>query len=154
MIGQSIRLICTRFCFAVTDMIQVCSDAHRARVCIINARPGEIRTASPGNFPKDDDLVPGSGGLTEFEPRNLKRIGVRLLPRGCVSSTCRTPPQAFRTHLCVYCTRGVHTCVCVKNSRKRAGHRCKQLPASREPESEPRQFVGLVPQSWGIMPNG
>ena len=40
--GPSIRPICTRRCFTTTNMIQVCSNFHLARVFIINTRPDEI----------------------------------------------------------------------------------------------------------------
>ena len=36
--GPSIRPICTRCCFTMTSMIQVCSNFHDARVFILNAR--------------------------------------------------------------------------------------------------------------------
>ena len=38
----SFRPICTRLCFAMTNVIQVCSNFDGARVFIINTRPGEI----------------------------------------------------------------------------------------------------------------
>ena len=37
-VGPLIRPICTRFCVAMTNMIQVCSNFYWARVLIINAR--------------------------------------------------------------------------------------------------------------------
>jgi hypothetical protein len=41
-VGPSIRPICTRCCFKMTDMIQVCSDFHQARAFITHTRPDEI----------------------------------------------------------------------------------------------------------------
>jgi len=48
-VGPSIRPICTRFCFTMTNMIQVCSNFRCDRVFIINTRPDEMRRviASP-----------------------------------------------------------------------------------------------------------
>ena len=43
-IGPSIRLICTRCCFKMTDMIQLRSSFHWGRVFVINSRPHEIWT--------------------------------------------------------------------------------------------------------------
>ena len=42
-IGPSTRRICTRCGFTMTNMIQVCSSLHSARVFIINVRPDGIR---------------------------------------------------------------------------------------------------------------
>ena len=41
-VGPSIRQICTRCSFTMTNMIQSCSNFHRARVFIINTRLGDI----------------------------------------------------------------------------------------------------------------
>jgi hypothetical protein len=41
-VGPSIRPIRTRRCFTTTSMIQVCSNFHQARACIIRTRPDEI----------------------------------------------------------------------------------------------------------------
>ena len=41
-VGPSIRPICTRCCFTMTDMVQVCSNGHWARVFNTNIRADEI----------------------------------------------------------------------------------------------------------------
>jgi len=42
-VGPSIRTICTRCCFTMTDMIQVCSSFHEAPAFMILTRPDENR---------------------------------------------------------------------------------------------------------------
>ena len=42
LVGPSIRPICTRCCFTMTDMIQVCSNFDRVGGCIAHTRPDEI----------------------------------------------------------------------------------------------------------------
>ena len=41
-VSPSVRSICTRCCFTVTNMIRACSNFHRACVFIINTHPDEI----------------------------------------------------------------------------------------------------------------
>ena len=41
-VGPSIRPICTRCCFTMTDVIQVSSNFHSALLFFINTRPDEI----------------------------------------------------------------------------------------------------------------
>ena len=43
-VGPSSRPICTKCCFTMTNIIQVCSNFHRTRVSIINTLPDEIAT--------------------------------------------------------------------------------------------------------------
>jgi len=47
-VGPSIRPVCTRCCFTRTNMIQVSSKFHCARMFIINARPDGIRQVQVG----------------------------------------------------------------------------------------------------------
>ena len=49
-VGPSIRPICTRSCFKMTNMIQVCSNFHGSRVFDINNRRDEFFIAAPVNF--------------------------------------------------------------------------------------------------------
>ena len=41
-VGPSIRPLCTKCCFTMTNTIQVCSNFDRAGVFIINIHPDEI----------------------------------------------------------------------------------------------------------------
>jgi len=47
-VGPSIRPICTRCCFTITNIIQARDNFHRARVFIITTRPGEIGSKEEG----------------------------------------------------------------------------------------------------------
>ena len=49
--GPSIRPICTRCCLTMTNVIQVCSNFHSARVFIANTRPDEITWRSERTRP-------------------------------------------------------------------------------------------------------
>ena len=42
-VGRSIRPICTRCCFTMTNMIQVCGNFQWGQVFITNTRPDEMR---------------------------------------------------------------------------------------------------------------
>ena len=41
-VGPSIQPVCTTYCFTMTNMIQVCSNFHEARVFVLNSRRDEI----------------------------------------------------------------------------------------------------------------
>ena len=47
-VGPSIRSICTRFCFTMTNMTQASGDFHSALVFFRNIRPDEIHLAKRG----------------------------------------------------------------------------------------------------------
>ena len=57
-IGPSIRLVCTRCCFNVTNMIQVCSNFHRDPAYIIDTLPDEIALIMPFSILTHDPIDP------------------------------------------------------------------------------------------------
>ena len=62
-VSASIRPICTRCCFTMTDTIQVCSNFHRDRVFITNTRPD---ATFAGGWP--DSLRPKAFSIAQPEP--------------------------------------------------------------------------------------
>ena len=51
-VGPSFRPICDRYCSTMTNMMQVCSNFHQARVFITITRPDEIRDTGPPRTPQ------------------------------------------------------------------------------------------------------
>ena len=84
-----IRPICTRCCFTMTHMIQVCGNSHRARMFIINTRPDEIGLRS------------GSGSSSslllcslELSDTQVNEPQIRAL-LGTVKKNCEKVVQGF-----------------------------------------------------------
>jgi len=64
-VGPSIQPICTRCCFTMTNMVQMCSNFHRVRVFVTNTSPDDIVPHLAWGFSGLGFQDPGSLFLTE-----------------------------------------------------------------------------------------
>ena len=77
-VDPSIRPICTRCCFTMTHMIQVCGNFHCARVFITDTRPDEIAGQREGDIVRQSRPYPGLG----FQQKVLNTFQVVPAPPG------------------------------------------------------------------------
>jgi hypothetical protein len=78
-IGPSIRPIYTRYCFTTISLIQVCSNFHPSRVCILHTRPDE-----DCNKLSQSDLQQSTTVEARVCPRDSgNSVGCRVQGVGC-----------------------------------------------------------------------